>query len=199
MTKRISTYSCIIVFSICSIGLLLNSCKVTKPIVATAPLLDQAKTYFFPGDWLGDYAGVLVIYSAGNDTTQVEMSLSIQQPDATGLYPWIIGYGKDDLRYYGLEAINATKGHYRVDELNSIKLDGYLRGNHFISKFQVMKSDLLVDYEKRPEGILVRFYVSSATDYNSTGGETLGSDTIPTVKSYPIAVYQEALLKPVSK
>jgi len=198
MTKSISTFSCLIVLSMCAIGLFI-SCKTTTITEPVATLTTPIKNYSFPGEWLGDYAGELIIHSAGMDTTRVDMSLSIQQPDATGLYPWIIGYGKDDLRYYGLEAINAAKGHYRVDELNSIKLDGYLRGNHFISKFQVMKSDLLVDYEKRPDGILVRFYVSSATDYKTTGGEALGSDTIPSVRTYPIAVYQEALLKPVNK
>jgi len=181
----------------------MGSCRTTKASVVdevlTEVLTDESRQYSFPMEWLGDYAGTLKIYKGVTDTINVDMTLSIQQADATGLYPWIIGYGKDDLRYYGLEAINAIKGHYRVDELNSIKLDGYLRGNHFVSKFQVMKSDLLVDYEKREGGILVRFYVSSSTDFIKTGGEVIGSDTIPNVLTYPIAVYQEAMLKPVVK
>ncbi len=151
--------------------------------------------YDFPFEWIGEYKGELVILTSPKDSTVIEMGLKIGQPDASGLYSWVISYGETDKRYYGLEAINVEKGHYRIDELNSIKLDGYLRGNHFVTRFEVMGSDLLVDYEKKPEGISIRFYVSGAAAINETGGEIFGQDTVPTVKSYPIFVIQDAWLK----
>ena len=154
--------------------------------------------YVFPFDWIGNYEGKLVILTSPKDSTFVNMGLKIGSPDVSGLYPWVITYGETDKRYYGLEAINPEEGHYRIDELNSIKLDGYLRGNHFITRFEVMGSDLLVDYKKQPGGIAVRFYVSRASFINETGGEVFGQDTVPTVKSFPLLVVQDAWLKEVA-
>ena len=57
-----------------------------------------------------------------------------------------------------------------------------------------MGTDLLVDYEKQAEGISIRFYLTGATPVNETGGEVLGQDTVPKVKSYPINVIQDAWL-----
>ena len=170
------------------------ACKTTKLTEPTSSVIPNRASFTFPMDWLGEYEGTLYIMSSPKDTTAVKMGLSIQNPDNTGLYPWILSYGDADKRYYGLEAINVQKGHYRVDELNSIKLDGYLRGNHFVTRFEVMGSDLLVDYERQPGGILTRFYVSRDQP-SLTGGEVFGSDTIPEVKTYPLVVFQEAFLR----
>ena len=57
-----------------------------------------------------------------------------------------------------------------------------------------MGSDLLVDYEKIGADIRIRFYVSGAAPVSETGGEIFGSDTIATVKAFPIMVFQEAIL-----
>ncbi len=184
----------------CLIALALwSSCKSPKTSIQDRELGETSPqvNYAFPMDWIGTYKGQLVILTSPKDSTIVDMGLSIGAPDQTGLYPWIITYGSEDKRYYGLEAIDAVRGHYRIDELNSIKIDGYLRGNHFITRFEVMGSDLLVDYEKQAEGIRIRFYVTGAASLNETGGEVLGQDTVPTVKSYPIMVIQEAWLSEI--
>lgn len=176
-----------------------SSCKTPiKTSVEKSLKHNSSVAYAFPMDWIGQYKGTLTIVSSPNDSTTVDMGLSIGVPDRMGLYPWILTYGADDKRYYGLEAVNAAKGHYRVDELNSIKLDGYLRGNHFVTRFEVMGSDLLVDYEKQAGGIKIRFYVSGASLINETGGEVLAQDTVPRVKSYPIMVIQDAWLQEIN-
>lgn len=181
--------------------MILLGCKTlkNKTLPKTPPPPDITPLYDFPFDWIGEYRGELIILTSPQDSTVVDMGLKIGQPDATGLYPWIITYGETDKRFYGLEAIDVEKGHYRIDELNSIKLDGYLRGNHFITRFEVMGSDLLVDYEKRPKGINIQFYLSGAAPINESGGEIFGQDTVPSVRSYPMLVVQEANLKEVSK
>jgi len=174
-----------------SLSLIFISCKTTQKAKTVNPTIQ----YLFPLDWIGDYEGELHIFNNSGDTTKVKMQLTIDNPNAEGYYPWIIRYGEDDIRAYGLEAINAERGHYVVDEFNSIRLDGYLRDNHFITRFGVMTSDLLVDYERVAEGILVHLYITGKDPINTTGGEIFAKDTVPIVRSFPIPVFQSALLK----
>ena len=171
------------------------ACKSTKATLVTVP----EKNYLFPLEWIGHYEGELTIFGIGSDTTKVDMQLTIGSPDATGLYPWVLQYGEKDKRYYGLEVINAEKGHYLIDEYNSIKLDAYLRGNHFISRFEVSNNDLIFHYEKDAVGINISVYASSATSISETGGEIIASDTIPSVSAFPMYGYQKALLKKVER
>lgn len=170
------------------------------PKLNTVALLPQTyMKYQFPLDWLGTYEGPLIISASATKTDTAMMRLQITSPDAQGYYPWIISYGDEAPRYYGLEAINTTAGHYVIDEFNSIKVSGFTKENHFICRFNVMGSDLLVDYQREAEGIRVRFYISSINSITTTGGEVFGQDTIPQVKAFPIMVYQEALLKKVEQ
>jgi len=155
----------------------------------------EQESYLFPLDWIGAYKGELLIFSSPTDTNKVMMQLTIGNPNAEGFYPWTIQYGEEDIRYYGLEAMNASKGHYIIDEYNSIRIDSYLRDNHFISRFEVMNSDLLVDYQRVSEGILVNLYVSGKDEINTTGGQIFAKDTVPNVRSFPVPLFQRALLK----
>ena len=173
------------------LSLMASSCHTAKK----TSMQKEKREYIFPLDWIGEYTGELHIFSATQDTNTIDMTLTIGNPNAEGYYPWVIKYGEDDIRSYGLEAINAVTGHYIVDEFNSIRLDGFLRDNHFISHFEVLNSTLLVDYERVPEGILVNLYVSNSDPMNTTGGEIFAKDTVPTVKSFAVPVFQSALLK----
>lgn len=170
---------------------MLFGCKAKQKLIES----EKDKNYLFPLEWIGLYQGDLLIFNESKDTTKVKMQLSIGSPNAEGYYPWTIKYGEDDLRAYGLEVINADKGHYLIDEFNSIKLDSYLRDNHFISHFNVMDSDLLVDYERVHDGIIVNLYFSQAQAVSLTGSEIIGKDTIPEVKSFKVPVFQKAYLK----
>lgn len=167
------------------------ACKTQKKAIDQ----DEKESYLFPLDWIGHYKGELLIFSSSPDTNKTIMQLTIGNPNAEGFYPWTIQYGEDDIRYYGLEAKNAETGHYVVDEYNSIRLDGYLRDDHFITRFEVMGSDLLVDYERVTEGILVNLYVTSKKEINTTGGQIFSKDTVPDVRSFAIPVFQRALLQ----
>ena len=83
---------------------LIAGCKTTSKLGNHREIIQH--TYAFPQDWVGLYQGNLVIYPTIGDTTHIKMELIIDQPDALGLYPWVIKYGDKDVRYYGLEAIN---------------------------------------------------------------------------------------------
>lgn len=174
------------------ISIITSGCKTTKA-TKTAPAVSQKWT--FPLNWIGHYEGQLRIHTLDSDTTLVPMQLIIENVNAEGYFPWTLVYGDDDIRPYGLEAINAEKGHYRINEYNSILLDGYVRGNHFITRFSLDNSDLTVDYEKTADGINVSFYVTEVKSQNQSGGEVMGKDSIPLVDSYPVVVFQKAILK----
>lgn len=183
---------------LCFSVLIFSACFVNKQITDTSNLDNQTNPNFvFPFDWIGEYEGNLLIVDAKNDTSSVQMTLKIDYPDASGFYPWTITYDGKDRRYYGLEAINPEKGHYRIDEFNSIKIDAFLRSNHLISKFRVMNSDLLIDYERVAGGIIVTLYINPVNPMNTTGGEIIGGSTVPSVESWSFDVFQTALLKKI--
>lgn len=174
-----------------SVLIIMIGCKSKKPIVVVPEIIN----FDFPLDWIGNYQGDLEIFNSRGDTVTVDMQLSIGHADNTGFFPWILSYNNDDIRSYGLEVINPDKGHYRIDEFNSIKIDAYLRAGHLISRFDVMGSDLLVDYFRVPGGIDVKFYISQSQSDNITGDQIIGKDTIPLVKSFNVMAFQHAFLK----
>ncbi len=173
--------------------LLTTSCKTSNKISNQSKPANQ--TYAFPQDWIGLYQGNLIIYPTNGDTTQIKMELIIDQPDATGLYPWVIKYGDKDVRYYGLEAINSAQGHYRIDEYNSIKIDGYLRENHFTTHFDVSENKLIFYYERVSDGIEIRVHIYGLEAVSESGGETIGEDKVPVVESYALKAFQVASLR----
>jgi len=180
---------------LCVLICLCFGCKTSKLTKASS---ETSEVYTFPQDWIGDYHGNLNLLAPAKDTIMVvDMKLSIGYPDAVGLYPWVLTYADEDIRSYGLEVLDVEKGHYLIDEYNSIKLDAFLRGNHFISRFEVMGSDLIFHYEKLKGGIDIKVYSSKASPYSISGEEIIGSDTIPPVESFLINGYQEGYLKEI--
>ena len=157
-------------------------------------LLENNIPHNFPLDWIGDYVGQLKIYNNGKIDT-ISMRLVIDYPNAEGYFPWTIVYDEIDIRPYGLEVVNADVGHYRINEYNSIELDAYLIDRHLITRFSVMQNDLIIDYEHVGDAIIAQFYISGTKNQNITGGEIIGQDTIPKVSTYPLSVYQKAILK----
>jgi len=177
--------------------MLFNCCGINKEALAENNDSDiySEKKYIFPMDWVGNYEGQLLIFDESADSSFIKMKLSIGYPDASGFYPWTITYGENDIRSYGLEAVNPEVGHYRIDEFNSIKVDAYLKGNHLISKFHIKNTDIMIDYEKVSNGINVHLYITQTNNYNESGGEIIGSSTVPMVASFPLNVFQKAYLK----
>jgi len=173
------------------------SCKTNKTL--KGPLSGESKkNYLFPVEWIGHYKGDLYLLGTEKgDTLKVDMELIIDSPDGMGLYPWVLKYDDKDVRHYGIEVVDAEKGHYLIDEYNSIKIDGFLRANHFVSRFSVMNSDLIFHYEKRSDGIAIQVHASQSQFLNETGGEIIAKDTIPKVMTYPITGYQTGFLKQI--
>ena len=139
----------------------------------------------FPISWIGIYQGTLDIYSDKGLQQSVPMKLEIAPKDNnTDQWVWAITYGPDSIagrRSYELITVESEKGHYQIDEKNSIILDAYLRGNIFVSRFSVMGNLLDCTYEKLGDEIIFTIVMGKEAGLSDTGGEVIKGDTIPSV------------------
>jgi len=151
----------------------------------------------FPDSWVGDWSGDLMIYSA-EDPQVFPMQLKIHPTDEAGTYSWTIIYGEGEMRSerpYFLLTKDAKKGHYAIDEKNSILLDAYLKDQSLLCRFQVGGSMLLTENELRGEEMYFQIIAGNLEPIGKTGGEEINGDEIPEVLSYPVGVMQKAILK----
>lgn len=154
----------------------------------------------FPATWTGIYRGGLDIYTTKGLQQSVAMELEITPIDSTNRWIWALTYGPDSVagrRSYELVIVDPTKGHYQIDEKNSIVLDAFLRGEIFVSRFSVMGNLLDCTYEKREGEIIFTIMMGKETELFDTGGGVIEGDTIPVVQAYPIGVVQRAKLKKI--
>ncbi len=83
----------------------------------------------FPASFVGNWKGEMVWSKPGKNIPDAfVMELRIQPlKDSAGQYTWNIIYGSEnkDTRPYLLKAIDSSKGHWVIDELNEIVLDQY--------------------------------------------------------------------------
>ena len=136
----------------------------------------------FPKSWQGIWQGDLAIYQGSGLVQQVEMELHILPIDSTDRYTWTLIYGDDKeagKRPYELVTIDAEKGVYKIDEKNSIELEGYFFQDKFFSRFEVMGSLLLSTQQLVGETLVFEIIVGSIAPINVTGGEVVAGDTIP--------------------
>lgn len=96
-------------------------------------------------------------------------------------------------RDYQLKLVDASKGHYMVDENNSILIDTYYRNGILTSFFEVEKSFIISEYKK--VGAEIHFDIISAKNSpNLSGNQQVDGETIPEVLSFPVNGRQEAVL-----
>ncbi len=167
-------------------------------LLSGAAMAQKTDSLAFPASWAGDWAGVLEIFNSKGLAQKVDMELSIQKIDTsrTGRYTFGITYGSKshDWRPYELVPVDPAKGAWRIDEKNSIIMETYLYGPKLLCWFSVMGNRLLSTYEKRGDQIIFEIYSGSDTAISATGNTTYEGETIPEVKTYPMGVYQRAVL-----
>ena len=152
----------------------------------------------FPNAWAGIYQGTLDIYTDKGLQQSVAMELEIAPMDNTDRWIWAITYGPDSIagrRSYELISVESEKGHYQIDEKNSIILDAFLRGNIFVSRFSVMGNLLDCTYEKLGDEIIFTIVMGKEAGLSDTGGGVIMGDTIPSVHPYLVGVVQRGKLK----
>jgi len=156
----------------------------------------------FPESWLGNYKGDLNIYGVDSVKVKAKMNLDIQKTAKDSIFDWTITYemkGKKDVRAYSLIVVDRAKGHFQIDEKNSIIIDGYLHNtNVFTSFFKVMTSYIVATYTKNEDGTLTfEIIAGKAEPVSTTGNTKLKAENIPEVNTYPVNGRQKAVLKRV--
>lgn len=145
--------------------------------------------------WLGEFQGTLHIYSSTRGPSTVPMKINNFATDTSGTYGWYLIYGEDEdmgLRPYYLKEVAPEKGHYIVDEKNSIQLDSYLIGRKLISDFEVEGSTITSIYTLVDQNtITFEIIAGNAKEVKVTGG----SQDVSPVSSYLVSAYQYAELK----
>jgi hypothetical protein len=189
--------------------ILLAACHSTKPGAVQSSLTKPQSTAAegvaakenFPKGWIGNWHGDLHIYGAKGHQ-QVPMWIEIQPIDTStqGRYTFGLIYGsrEKDWRPYELVPIDTSKGIWAVDEKNTIQMESYLRGPKFMCWFVVQGNRVLCSYELIDAQTLSFEVISGKeTEVSKSGGviRALEQDTIPSVGTFPIGVFQRAILK----
>lgn len=166
----------------------------TEPVIVTK--IESGKRQEgirFPQSFAGNWKGVLIWTVAGKMPQTFTMRLNIQPADS-GRYTWQIIYGDDlkDNRPYLLTPVDAAKGHWVIDERNSIILDSYWIGGRFTGAFSVQGNTIVDQYWIENDGLHVEFISYAAKAVSTTGGT---STEIPTVDSYRVKSVQRGVLQ----
>jgi len=173
----------------------LNSCKTKARLPAEKQVVSIQKEDF-PKSWEGNYKGNLEIYSVDSIAMNIQMNLDIVHK-TDSIYDWTIIYqikGKEDIRAYELQIVDTKKGHYIIDEKNSIKIDAFYRNRIFTSFFEVMNSYIVATYTKQNNQIVFEIISASGKTTTTTGNTKHDGEDIPEVKTYFVNGRQKAIL-----
>ena len=152
----------------------------------------------FPYSWFGTWEGTLSIYNARGLSQSLPMSLELGATDTAGLFKWHIVYGADrekGLRPYFLRTVDAAKGLYLNDEMNSIKMESYLLGGKLFCNFSVEGNLLVSTQEKIGDTMYWEIIFGKEKEVSITGNQVVKGDTISAVKTMPVIISQRAILK----
>jgi len=151
----------------------------------------------FPKDWIGDYQGDLQIYSVDSIQMTAKMNLHVSKK-TDSIYNWNVTYnikGKEDIRAYELQIIDTKKGHYIIDEKNSIKIDAFYKNKILTSFFKVMNNYIVATYTKENDSIVFEIIMASDQKTKITGNTKFEGEDIPKVITYFVKGRQKAVLK----
>ncbi|GAB2681006.1 hypothetical protein GCM10027036_39480 [Flavihumibacter cheonanensis] len=165
---------------------------ITSPQLAAQKKATEPAS--FPMSWVGKWKGNMTWYQGLQQREGVQMQLHILPADSVDQYSWRIIYGTagQDNRPYILKPFNKERGHWLIDELNSIVLDQFLIGSRFCGTFTVEGNTIMNCYELQGDSLLVEFYNFQEKPIVITGG---GDSTVPKVKTYGMRSHQRAVLK----
>jgi hypothetical protein len=197
----------ILLFNILATIIFINCSKKITPTVTTTDIpevivkpIPRSVTQkdSFPFAWLGTWEGTLNIYNAKGLSQSLPMQLDYQATDTMGVYKWHIIYGEDPikgLRPYILRTIDAAKGLYVHDEMNTIKMESYYIGNRLYCTFSVQGNLLTTIEEKKGDELHWEIIFGKEKPASITGNQVVNGDTIPSVKTMPVIISQRAILK----
>ena len=152
----------------------------------------------FPQNWLGHYKGDLLIYDADSLRMKLIMELNISKTNVDSIFDWTITYdfkSKKDIRAYSLIEVDRAKGHYKIDERNSIAIDSYLHnGNILTNFFKVNESYIIATYTKIENTLVFEIIAGKSIPISTTGNQMVNEEEIPQVDTFPVNGRQKAIL-----
>ncbi len=151
----------------------------------------------FPESWFGEWTGTLDIFNAKGVTQSIPMTCLMSQTETSGVYNWNIIYGEDrikGMRPYLLRTIEASKGQYLLDEMNTIKMESYLLGNKLFCSYIVAGNWITSTYEKQDDKMLFEIIFGKEKSVSESGGQKVNEEDIPVVKTFPVVISQRAVL-----
>ncbi|MCB0458887.1 MAG: hypothetical protein KDC74_02575 [Flavobacteriaceae bacterium] len=154
----------------------------------------------FPDSWAGTYKGELQIYGVDSTRMKIAMQLDITAIQKDSVYDWKLTYdfnGTKDVRAYELHVVDTNKGHYQIDEKNSIILDAFLHTNTLTSFFSLIDSYIIASYTKEQDTIVFEIISGKYESIAATGSTEHEGENIPEVKSYLVNGRQRAVLTKV--
>lgn len=125
------------------------------------------------------------------------MQLEIGPTNDPNTYIWRITYfanNTSQVRDYRLVALDATRGHFQIDEQNSIKIDAFFAADTLHSIFAVQTALIPVRYAARNDKLHFELESFNFDEPIPTGGEA----NAPVVLSHSMQVAQRATLRRVS-
>lgn len=153
----------------------------------------ELTTTSFPDSYFGNYTGDLVI-NTNKGIQNYPMEFHLQPTDSSGVYDYIIVYGKGEQRQernYTLKEKDVKKGLYTLDENNGILLNCKVIENKIYFLFEVSDSLLTTFITFNNNDLVFEIVATNTTQKMVSGGQ---DEETPEVFSYPINVVQRALL-----
>lgn len=164
-------------------------------------LFAQQNSELLPSEMKGVYEGMVKIYRQNVLQQEVVMKLEIDQDSIERGVSWVMTYGEgeeESVRPYSVRTINAAIGHFEMDEHNGIVLHMQKVLNKYYSYFHVENSliEAVYTFQDR-ETIISEIKMYHNEVSQTTGDNDFEGEKIPAVKSFPLQVYQMAILKAV--
>ena len=175
--------------------------EIIPSVIASNPdqqvLLADPYRLNFPIDWLGNWEGMLKVYTLKGLEKNVPIGLSINPTSAPDRYSWIITYDSIP-RSYELLIRDAENNIFSIDEKNGIDITSWLLGNYFVSRFSIEGVLLDCEYHLLNHDEMT-FEIRSGNDNRdwTTGNIEMKEDSIPEVSVYRISNLQTATLQRV--
>ncbi len=147
----------------------------------------------FPQSYFGSYIGDLII-NTNKGVQNYPMEFHIRPTDSSGVYDYVIVYGKGEQRQernYTLKEKDVEKGVYTLDENNGILLDCKVIGNKIYFLFEVLDSLLTTFITFNDKDLIFEIVATNTAQKMVSGGQ---DEDTPEVFSYPINVVQKAVL-----
>lgn len=171
-----------------------NNTSVLGPAQVVAANAASRSTFRFPEDWQGVWRGNCSNTGPGGKQTYapVQMNLTIL-PQSANRWQWKIEYisNEKQVRDYLLTPVDASQGHWLIDENNGILLDNFsIHGGLIMEAFTVGKT-LIHGRHQRLDGNLLKVELTS---YSLQGDRKSGAEPYP-VASLKLLSLQDCSLK----